>query len=231
MSSIYLIDYFANTIKSPMHQRTVISKLIFLLLILFSIVISESILILIFVFLTIIALLIAAKLPFLKILKWSVYPAFFASLFALSQIGFGLLPLQTILRAIDAAVLALLIVCTTPYPNLFSLFSKISVILSNVFFLAYRSFFLIIDELQTKIRILKLRGGYAGGPFRTLKNISAVIGQTLIYSAEKSEIIYNLLTVRGYQGIIFSKIKYKFKTLDLILIALGAAILILTIKL
>lgn len=229
MSSIYLIDYYSNTIKSVIHRVTVVSKTIFLLLVLLSIVVSKSFSSLFLILFIIIVLIMMAKLPVLKILKWSLYPAFFASLFAISQIQYGLLPLQTMLRAIDAVLLTLLIVCTTPYPAFFSLVSRVSIILANVFFTAYRYFFLVVDEIQTKIRVMKVRGGYIGGPIKILKNIGLLIGRLFIHSIERSERLYDIMVVRGYQGVVFSRISLKFGLADLLFIAIGIVILVATI--
>lgn len=227
MSSVYLIDYYSNITKSVIHQITAASKIIFLLLVLFSIVISKSFLNLFLIFLIIILLITVAKIPLLKILKWTIYPAFFASLFALSQIQYGLLPLQTMLRAVDAALLVIFIICTTPYPAIFSLLGKISPFLANLFFMTYRDIFLIIDKIQTKMKMLKVRGGYSGGITKTFKNLGLMIGHFLVYSLEKSEQLYSLLLVRGYRGLMSLKVNYKFGLLDLLLIALGNLILLI----
>lgn len=229
MSSIYLVDYYSNTIKSVIHQITVIPKIIFLLFVLFSVVISKSLFDLLLIFFVIVFLIVIAQLPFLKILKWSLYPAFFASLFAISQIQYGLLPLQTMLKAIDAACLVLFVICTTPYPALFSLFGKISTLLANVFFMTYRFFFLIIDEIQTKIMMLKIRGGYAGGPIQTLKNIGSTIGRLFIHSIERSEKLYDIMITRGYRGVMFSRTSFRFRLFDLLFIGFGALIFLVII--
>ncbi len=229
MSSIYLIDYYSNNIRSLIHQASPLAKLIFLFLILVSIILSKSLSSLVFILGIIVVLFLIAKLPFLKIGKWALYPAFFALIFALSQIQYGLLPLQTLLRAITVALLVLLFVCTTPYPVFFSLLGRFSRVFANVLFMTYRYFFLIIDKLQTKIKLMKIRGVYAGGIWRSFKNIGALTAQLFIHSLEKSEKVYNLLLIRGYQGVIFSRISYKFKLSDLLLIGLGLIILMVAI--
>jgi cobalt/nickel transport system permease protein len=229
MSEIYLIDYYSNTIQSILHRLAPQTKVIFLLLVLFSIILSKSILILFLILWLIIFLILVAKLPLLKILKWSLYPAFFALLFIISQIQYGFLPFITLFRAIDAALCLLLIFCTTPYPTIFSLFSKISRPLANLFFLTYHYFFLIIDEIQIKLKVMKIRGGYAA-PSKILKNLAFVIGHFLIHSLEKSKRLYDILLIRGFRGVMFSRLSYKFKLADLIFIGLGIFIFFVGIK-
>lgn len=101
--------------------------------------------------------------------------------------------------------------------------------MANVFFITYRCFFLIIDEIQTKIEMMKIRGGYAGGPIKILKNVGLVLGRLFIHSIERSEKLYDLLVVRGYRGVIFSRISYKFGLSDLLLIVIGITTLLVII--
>ncbi|MEM3062613.1 MAG: energy-coupling factor transporter transmembrane component T [Nitrososphaerota archaeon] len=224
MNSIYLIDYYSNLGKSSIHKLTIISKVIFFFCILFSIILSKTFSHLFFILFLIIFLIVLAQLPFLKILKWSLYPTFFAFLFAVSQINYGLLPFQTMLRALNAALLMLFMICTTPYPTLFNLIGRLSPFLASVFFMTYRYFFLIISEIQTKIKLMRIRGGYAGGIFMILKNLGQVIGHILIHFVEKSERLYNLMLIRGYRGKMFSKISYQFRILDLLFVMAGILI-------
>ena len=229
MSSIYLIDYYSNSIESVLHKASPVSKIVFLFLILISIISSKSIFSLLVIFSVISFLIILAKLPFFRILTWSFYPAFFTSLFAVSQFEYGLLPLQTMFRAVSAALSMIFLACTTSYPALFSLFGRISSFLANIFFLTYRYFFLLIDSIQVKLRLMRIRGGYRGGLVRTLKNIGRLLGLIFVFSIEKSERFYNILAVRGYKGIISSKRKYSFHFFDLILVIIGLSVLIFQI--
>jgi len=222
MSSIYLIDYYSNNIDSPIHKISPISKLLFFLLILLSILFSNRVQHLLILIAIIVSLILIAKLPLLKILKWSLYLAFFASIFAISQIGYGILPILTFLKAESAALLALFIVCTTPYPKIFSMVNKISTTLASTMFLSYRFFFLLIDEVEMKLKCMKVRGGYSGGIIKKIKNIGSLIGYLLVSSIEKSERIYNALKVRGFRGRIYSLSESKIGIRDSPLIAVGA---------
>ncbi len=229
MSSIYLIDYYSNGIESFVHQRTTPAKIIFLLLILSSIVISHSLSFLIAILFLIIILIFLSRLSFAKLIKWALYPAFFAAIFALSQIKNPSLSLQTMLRATDAALLCLLIICTTPYPKIFSLISKVSPFLANIFFLTYQFIFLLIDGIEVRVKMMRIRGGYSGGIMRSLKNVGLTISHFLIHSVEKSERFYNFLIARGFRGAIHTRIDYRFNFLDLLLIGIGLEVLTIAI--
>ena len=230
MSSIYLIDYYANSLKSDLHQMNNKTKFIFFLLFLFSILFTPSLSDLFFIFLIIFILILLAHLPLLKIFLWSIYPLFFAALFALSQIKFGLLPLKTLFRAWDASLLMLLLIYTTPYPLFFSFLKKISSPLASVFFLSYRYFFLIIDEIQRRNQMMKIRGGYQGGIKKSLKNIGVLIANLLIFTFQKGEKLYQLLLVRGYRGKMFSRRDFKMGIKDFFLIGVGLSIFLMVFK-
>jgi cobalt/nickel transport system permease protein len=224
MSSVYLIDYYSTSVKSFFHNVTPVTKIVFLLIVLFSIIVCRSVGWLVMILFLLLFLAFLAKLPPLKILKWALLPVFFSLFFALSQIGFGNLPFLTIFRAYDAAVLLLFVAATTPYNSLFSVFGKISPFLSNLIFIAYRFLFLIADEAETKFKILKIRGGYSGGLIKTLKNVSFVLGKVFIHSFEKGEQVYKLLLVRGYKGVVSSRVGYKFRINDFILVSIAILI-------
>lgn len=226
MSSIYLIDYYSNSIDSIIHRSSIISKLIFLVLVLSSILLAKSLINLLFIASTIIILIILAKLPFFKILKWSLFIVFFASLFAVSQIGYGLLPIQTILKALSASLLMLLIICTTPYPEIFSIFNGISTTLASIMFLSYRFFFLLLGEIEMKLSIMKVRGGYSSSLIKRMENIGMLIGSLFISSIEKSERIYNILRIRGFKGRVYYFGEHKFTPRDLLLIGVGSIVLL-----
>jgi len=174
-------------------------------------------------------LMILAKLPIGLLLKWSFYPIFFSSIFALSQLGYGTLPLISIIKAEDAALLMLLLVTTTPYPRIFLLFQRISTTLTSVMFLTYRFFFLLIDNIETKIKVLKVRGGFVGGLQKKLKNIGMVIGEVFISSIDDAEKIYKILMVRGFNGRVYSLTEEKIGIDDVVLIFVSLLILTVVI--
>ena len=89
-------------------------------------------------------------------------------------------------------------------------------------FLSYRFFFLLIDEVEMKLKCMKVRGGYSGGIIKKIKNIGSLIGYLLVSSIEKSERIYNALKVRGFRGKIYSLSESKIGIRDFPLIAVGA---------
>lgn len=226
MSEIYLIDYYANSFKSYFHQTNVLAKLIFFALVLFSIVFTSSVPALVFIFAAVLLLLFFSRLPILKILEWSLYPLLFALVFVFSQIQeSGELAGQTFFRAITAIFLMFFLALTTPFPLIFSLLGKVSPVISSLMFFAYRYFFLFLNTIEKRVKIMGLRGNNRTGVIKKIKNFSGLLGQTLIELLEKSEKFYKILQARGFQGKVFSDINLDFKNRDWLLIGLGIAIM------
>jgi len=231
-ATIYLIDHYANNLSSPMHKASTLSKLISAIAALGITIFTNSALALMAEFLIILTFIGAAKLPISRLLSWALYPAFFASLFALSQIPYSLvLPIITIFRAINTALIMLFLISTTPYPELFSILSTPSKTLGNVAFLTYRFFFLFIEQTGERFTVMKARGGLAGSWKIKITNLAHFIGMLFVTSFETSENMYAAMKTRGYSGSIsyHKKLRQKFGKQDLIPILFTLCILALMI--
>jgi cobalt/nickel transport system permease protein len=226
-ATIYLIDHYANNLSSPMHKASTLSKLISAIVALGITIFTNSALALMSEFLIILTFIAAAKLPMSRLVSWALYPAFFASLFALSQIPYSLvLPIITIFKAINAALIMLFLISTTPYPELFSILGTPSKTLGNVAFLTYRFFFLFIEQTGERFKIMKARGGLAGNWKTKITNLAHFIGMLFVSSFETSENMYAAMKTRGYSGSISyrKKLRRKFSKQDLMPIAFALCI-------
>jgi len=207
-ATIYLIDHYANNLSSPMHEASTLIKLISAVVVLGITIFTNLALALIFEFFIILVFIALAKLPISRLLSWTFYPAFFASLFALSQLPYSLaLPIISMLKAINAALIMLFLISTTPYPELFAILSIPSQTLGNMAFLTYRFFFLFIDQTDKRFTIMRVRGGLAGSWKTKITNLAQFIGMLFITSLEISENTYAAMKTRGYSG----KISYRKK--------------------
>jgi len=227
-TTIYLIDHYANNLNSPMHKASTLSRLMSAIVVLGITIFTNSALALVAEFLIILTFIAAAKLPISRLLSWALYPAFFASLFALSQIPYSLvLPIITIFKAINAALVMLFLISTTPYPELFSILSIPSKTLGNIAFLTYRFFFLFIDQTGERFTVMKARGGLAGSWKTKITNLAHFIGMLFITSFETSESMYAAMKTRGYSGSIshHKKLRQKFGKQDLMPVAFVLCIL------
>lgn len=224
MSSIYQIDFYANTLESFFHKRSVITKILFMILVLAAIVVSQKLLMLFFIFVILLYFLIRAKISLIYVLRWLVFPLFFASIFALSQFRQPHLAALTMLRATDSVLLCLFIICTTPFPEIFALLGKISPFLSNIFFLTYRFFFLLIEEIETRVKMIRVRGFSRAGLRQKFNAAATLIGRIFISTIDRSEKVFYFLRVRGYRRFISLSSKYKISGTDIALVFLGMVI-------
>ncbi len=218
-ATIYLIDHYANNLSSPMHKASTLSKLVSAMLALGITIFADSALSLITGFFVILMFIAIAKLPIHRLINWALYPAFFASLFALSQLPYSLvLPVVTLFKAINAALIMLFLISTTPYPELFSILSIPSKTLGNTAFLTYRFFFLFMDQTAKRFTIMKARGGLIGSWKTKIANLAKFIGMLFVTSFETSENMYAAMKTRGYSGRIsyHGKLWKKFSKQDLL---------------
>lgn len=204
MSSIYLIDYYANKKEGFFQKSSVYFKVSFFLLLILSIVFSRTLSFLVLVLFFIYSLSFLIKLPTLKIFKWALYPTFFSLIFAISQWGVGNLPYQTILRAFSSASVALFFSFITPSHQTFGLISKISPFLGTILFLTYRYLFVLFDKIENKVISLKKRGGNN----KKLKTISLLVAFFIVDLINRSERIYQVLKIRGFRGTIYSEVPF-----------------------
>ncbi len=212
-ADIRMIDYLANLKNSPYHRASALSKGMATLLILGGVIFNESLAAL-GVILALLALAIyLSKLPLIKILKWSIYPVFFASLFAFSVFLGAVktmpplealyLPMVFLARSLSAALALLLLLSTTPYPQVFGLLRRaLPELVVNTMLMTYRFFFLLIDELENLLRAMRLRGSGLSPAkiIRNMKDYGKIVGVLLIHSIDMSERMYGIFLVRGYAG-------------------------------
>jgi cobalt/nickel transport system permease protein len=201
LSAIYLIDDTANNGRSAMHRASPKTKMFSAGVALGAMIFSTSLSALVSQFFLAIVFQAASRLPVRRLLIWAAYPAFFADIFAISQAQYSLaLSAQTLLRAIDAALLMLLLVNTTPFTRVIATVGKISRTLSNLAFLSYRFFFLFIEEFERRLTAIRVRGGLHGSIWSKVRNAASLIGLLFVSFIESGEEVYDAIKTRGYQG-------------------------------
>ncbi len=217
MSSLYLIDYYASSNTSFLHRFHVLAKLIFYFTVLLLMVFSSSFYWLSFFISLILILVLLSHVPLSQVIKWAFFPSFFALIFALSQLGAGLLPYLTMLRAVGAALLSIFFFTTTPYPTVFSLIAKISPSLAAFFLFSYRFFFMLLDSFTRKVRIIRLRGGFRG--LKIFSHLSKLTGYFFVELTTRAEKIYRIMELRGFRGSIPVTSFQRFRLRDFLLVA------------
>jgi cobalt/nickel transport system permease protein len=132
-----------------------------------------------------------------------VYPLFFGFLFGRILLGYaGVLLALVLLRASCAVFVLLLLITTTPYVRLFTVFNRfLPPVLVDIMFLTYRSFFILAERAGETVTALRLKGGYDLQSFtRSLKNAARILGFTLIHAVDMNEKNFRILLLRGYEG-------------------------------
>ncbi|SDJ99096.1 energy-coupling factor transporter transmembrane component T family protein [Natronincola ferrireducens] len=227
------IDQISTNGISPLHKAGAVSKIILTLLILSAFIVSNDVVKLSCLIIILFTFFSVGGVPLKQVGHLALYPVFFSIIFALIRAQQGwILGVIIMLKAVGAASTMLLLITTTPYVDIFSFLSLfMPSLLVDIFLFTYRSFFILIDKIESLIKSMRLRGGYkAFNLFSNLKNIAGILGVLIIHSFEMSERMYRIYSLRGYQGRIPLTIDiFPLKIYDYIIIILGIVILVGTV--
>lgn len=227
------IDYWAIGKRSFLHSASPLYKIIFVISIIVSVVITNNFVVLISIYLTLLGLVVLTRLPFFKVVWISAYPAIFAMLFAVSSWhGDWIVPSNIVLKALDAALATVILIVTTPYPSVFSLISPfLPRVIVEGLFLTYRSLFILLGLMGNLIRALKVRGGLSPGRYvKNVTNFASGIGLLIIRGLELSERLYGVMSIRGYSGrLAGEEIRKRFTQEDIVPVTVGLLILFISL--
>jgi len=224
------IDYLAFRGDSLWHKASALSKIIFSVVIIYVVVVTNELLRLAFTLAFLLVLLLMAGVPLRRFVHLLVYPALFAGVFALSRTdnswtGAALV----IIKSLTAASSLILLITTTGAPAIFGCLQLfLPPVIADTFFLTYRSFFILLGQLDSFLTALKIKGGYSPAKvILNLRNAAAALGVLLIHSLEASERMYRALALRGYRpGIIYGGKWYQPTRYDLGPVLAGTAVLL-----
>jgi cobalt/nickel transport system permease protein len=200
---IYLIDYWAQSGQSRWHQASALAKMVGTALTIAAVVLSGDVFVLVAIYLLLAAVVAGTRLDTRRILLIAAYPGLFAVLFALSRWdGDWLTPATIMAKALTAALATVLLIVTTPYPDVFAALQRVLPrLVGDALFLTYRAFFLTLESMDHLLTALRLRGGLVPGHYLTnARNIASSLGLLLINSLDMSQRLYDVLAVRGYSG-------------------------------
>lgn len=225
------IDQLSNNGDGRLHRASAISKILLSLSVIISIVISNSLSVMLIIFSLLLLINYFNKMPMLKVIHFALYPAIFSMMFALIRFTYS--PEQALVivfKAVDSALAMILLITTTPYVQVFSFFRLFlpGVLVDGMFF-TYRIFFILIEKLTNALTVIKLRGGLKpANIFFNIRNLASVIGILFINAFAMSERMYSIYSLRGYENNLFHETEwYKFRKTDHIPVSLS--ILILTV--
>ncbi len=225
---VALIDYYANHGKSFLHSAAAPSKLLFSALVIASVVITEEFYLLLAIYVSLVSMAVWTRLSVTKIITIAAYPAIFAILFVIVTWDGSLLRAGVImLKALTAALTMVILIVTTPYPDVFKTLKPILPgIIHDGLYLTYRSLFVLLEMTDELVKGLKVRGGLTKKKYlRNIANFSSGIGLVLIKGFDITEKYYGVMKVRGYTGkIAADKNSGRFSTDDLRAVASGILI-------
>jgi len=206
------------------HRASPWTKLVFLLLLVVTVVLTQNLASLLLVYASVLLVYCVSDLPKKKLLDWYLLPIFFVLLisimFLFNEPGRALIRISFYgwsLRLTDAGVVLLArllarslivvtfsftLVMTTKYNQLSYVIQKILPSpMNSMFLLSYRFSFLISDNLSTMLRAVYSRGGnLVKGFFGRSRLYGAVIGASLIHAIEKAERVGKAMEARGFSG-------------------------------
>lgn len=202
MIDVTRIDYWAANGTGLLHRASVPGKMLFLLLVVASAVVSRTPAPLAAGCGILLVLAVVSGLPWARLVILSLYAAVFAVLYGFSmryaawQLG------ALVLKAVMPAFAVLIIIVSTPYPRIFAFMDPLlPEILSAGLYMTYRTLFILLEMMERFGVAIRLRGGFSPGSMvRNGSNLARGIAMLLVRAVERSTSLYAVMAVRGYSG-------------------------------
>jgi len=197
------IDFYATFGETRLHKLKPKYKLCSAFFLLAAILINTNLYIAGILYFSFIIILIAFKLPILKIFKASLYPIIFLTIFLFSYDNLTLKTLLFLtLRVLSASTVFVTLIFTTTYMDILRALTGIfPEVLLNLMFYTYRSLFILSNTLDNLLTSLRLRSNLSiKKPLFSLQVIGSLIGFFIIKSIETSEKMSDGIKLRGYSG-------------------------------
>ncbi|HVP15201.1 MAG TPA: CbiQ family ECF transporter T component [Terriglobales bacterium] len=200
------IDHLASAGRSPWHRASALAKLLLaaelVLLAVLAPSLSPSLGLLAVLYASAWALALSGRVPWRLLLAASGYPVLFVLLFLVARWDGTLrTPVRLLLPPLTATLVAVWLVTTTPYPDLFAPLSRVlprSV--GDGLFLTYRALFELTRRTDGMWRALRLRGGARGPLSGRLAVAGEGLGTLVLHGFERSQRLYATMQLRGHTG-------------------------------
>jgi energy-coupling factor transporter transmembrane protein EcfT len=162
---------------------------------------QQNLLVVLGLTLTLAALAVGNRLPLRAVFGLAAYPAVFAVVFAFAAAPDPLTGALFVAKAVTAALAAVVLVFTTPYPQVFAPLQRIvPSVVGDAMLMTYRSLFLLGDRFDHLRTAIRLRSGLSRGhPVMAARATVAALGGLLLYSFDLSQREYDVMRVRGYE--------------------------------
>jgi energy-coupling factor transporter transmembrane protein EcfT len=225
------IDHWAASGTGILHRASPVAKVVFLLLVVSAAVVSKNPYALTAGYLVLIAVAVAAGLPWSRVMVLSWYAAVFALLYSLSIRGGVWIRALFVMNAITPSCAMLMLIISTPYPKIFALLSAaLPEMITAGLFMTYRTLFILLDMMDNFGAAIRLRGGFSPGSlYKNSANISKGIAMLLVRAVERASRIYAVMVVRGYSGSMAERSPIRFERADWLPLGAGCVVLLLVI--
>jgi len=196
------IDLSATTGTSRLHRASPVTKLVAFGLVLAAVVVQQNLFVVLACLLLCVALAVGIRLPLRKVLGLAAYPGLFAVVFALAAAPDLLTGALFVVRAMAAALGAIVLVFSTPYPQVFAPLQRVlPEVVGDALLMTYRSLFLLADKFERLRIAIRLRSGLTPGhPIRAARATAGALGSLVLYAFDLSQREYDVMRLRGYQG-------------------------------
>jgi cobalt/nickel transport system permease protein len=141
-------------------------------------------------------------------------------------------------RSLLSVQMAILLVATTPFPDIIHALGHLRVPAQLVAVLSYmyRYLFVLADEAMRLMRAREARsatepGRSAGGSLRWRARVAGhMVGQLFMRSYERGDRVYNAMLARGYRGVLYTPNPHQMRRLDWLAgLAAGMAVVALQV--
>jgi cobalt/nickel transport system permease protein len=196
------VDFLASAGRSVWHRASALTKLLTALVAVGAAVFVPGWLALAVLLATALALVVSAQMPPRLIFAAATTPVFFAFVFVLANWhGHVLEAVALGMRPVIASLIALWLVGTTPYPDLFAPLSRaLPRTAGDSLFLTYRAVFSLLARVERLWKALFLRGALQGPLRRRARMMGEAVGTVVLHGFERSHRQYQVMHLRGHSG-------------------------------
>jgi len=199
---IRAIDVSATMGRSGLHRAAPVTKLAAFALVLGAVVTQMNALVVLALLLALAALAVGSGLRLRLVFGLAAYPGLFAVVFAYAAAPDPVTGALFVCKAVTAALAAVTLVCTTPYPQVFAPIQRVvPEIVGDALLMTYRSVFLLAEKFDRLRTAVRLRSGLSARmPLRAARASASALGGLVLYALDLSQREYDIMRVRGYEG-------------------------------
>lgn len=197
-----VVDRSATTGASALHDAVPGAKLVAVACVLLAVTVGTNLLVVTAVALALAGAVLALGLPAKRIFVLAAYPGLFAAIFAFAATPGWLASALIVMKAVTAALGAVVLMFTTPYPQVFAPVQRLMpAIVGDALLMTYRSLFLLLEKFAHTLTAARLRAGVVGhNPVSSAGTITRSLGAVLLYSVDLSQRTHDIMHLRGYDG-------------------------------